>query len=164
MASKDRSEPMVVGVGADASGFILKEAIRQLLETDPRVERVTDFGVYTADDPTFYSEIGLRVAERVRAGELDRAILVCGTGIGMAISANKVPGVFATVAYDMYSVERSILSNNCQILCLGGKVISPELSRRIVDDWLGYTFDPSSRSAAKVAVIREYEHKSSTAG
>jgi ribose 5-phosphate isomerase B len=67
------------------------------------------------------------------------------------------------VAYDMYSVERSILSNNCQILCLGGKVIGPEVGRRIVDAWLGYNFDPTSRSAAKVAVIQDYERQRTSA-
>ena len=148
---------MVVGIGADASGFTLKEAILQWLNSDARVERVIDFGVHSIDDPTFYSEVGLQTAEQVRAGELHRAILVCGTGIGMMIAANKVPGVYATVAYDMYSVERSILSNNCQVLCLGGKVVGPEVGRRIVDAWLNYSFDPTSRSAAKVAIIQEYE-------
>jgi len=148
---------LVVGIGADQSGYALKEDIRTLLNGDPRVGEVCDFGVSTVEDPLPYPEIGLAVAERVGAGELDRAILICGTGIGMAISANKVKGVRATVAYDRYSVERSVLSNDCQVLCLGGLVIMPEVARRVVTDWLGYDFDPSSPSAAKIDLIRQYE-------
>ena len=91
------------------------------------------------------------------AGELDRAVLVCGTGIGMAISANKVAGVRATVAYDTYSVERSVLSNNCQVLALGARVIAAPLARKIVWQWLSLSFDETSPSSAKLAVLTEYE-------
>jgi len=75
----------------------------------------------------------------------------------MAISANKVPGVRATVAHDSYSVERSVLSNNCQILTFGARVIGPELAKKLVDEWLSVEFDPSSASAGKIAVISDYE-------
>ena len=87
----------------------------------------------------------------------DRGLLICGTGIGMAITANKVPGIRATVAHDSYSVERSVLSNNCQVLTLGARVIGPELAARLVDEWLTYTFDDASPSAARVALIDRYE-------
>ena len=147
----------MIGVGSDDAGFELKEHVRAVLENDPRVRELRDFGVHSIEDPAPYPAIGLAVAERVRAGELERAILICGTGIGMAISANKVTGVRATVAYDQYSVERSILSNDCQVLCLGAKVVTAELAARIVTAWLGYRFDPLSASAAKIDVIRDYE-------
>ena len=75
----------------------------------------------------------------------------------MAISANKVPGVRATVAHDSYSVERSVLSNNCQVLALGARVIGPELALKLVREWLTYEFDETSPSAQKVAVISEFE-------
>jgi ribose 5-phosphate isomerase B len=88
-------------------------------------------------------------------------VLFGGTGLGEAISANKVRGIRAVVAVDPFSVERSILSNNCQILALGERVVAPELAGRIVDDWLGYTFDPSSASAAKVQVLTDYEERGS---
>ena len=88
---------------------------------------------------------------------MDRAVLVCGTGIGVAIAANKVPGVRATVAHDSFSVERSILSNDCQVLTLGQRVIGLQLARRLVREWLGYTFDPTTPSNDKVAVITAYE-------
>ncbi|GAA2459257.1 D-erythrulose 4-phosphate isomerase DerI2 [Actinomadura vinacea] len=148
---------MIIGVGADEYGFALKERLRELLEADGRVAEVRDFGVREGTDHDPYPNVGLRVAEAVAAGDLDRAVLVCGTGIGMAITANKVPGVRATVAYDPYSVERSVLSNDCQVLALGAWVIGAEVARRIVADWLGYRFDPASASARKIAVITDYE-------
>ncbi len=154
------SKRYVVAVGADNAGAELKNNLKRQLEADPRVE-VRDFGVPDAADATAYPHVGLEVAEAVARGEARRGLLVCGTGIGMAISANKVPGVRATVAHDSYSVERSVLSNDCQILTLGARVIGPELARRLVDEWLGYEFDPGSASAAKVAVISEYEERGS---
>jgi ribose 5-phosphate isomerase B len=93
----------------------------------------------------------------VAKGDADRALLICGTGIGMAISANKVPGVRATTAHDIYSLERSVLSNNCQVLALGGRVIAPELAWSLVDRWLDLNFDDKSPSAAKVQIINNYE-------
>jgi ribose 5-phosphate isomerase B len=147
---------IVVAMGADDAGVGLKNVLRKQLEGNPRVD-VVDFGVPDVTDPTAYPHVGLRVAEAVARGEAQRGLLVCGTGIGMAISANKVPGIRATVAHDSYSVERSVLSNNCQILTLGARVIGPELAKKLVAEWLTYEFDESSASAEKVAVIDQYE-------
>jgi ribose 5-phosphate isomerase B len=83
--------------------------------------------------------------------------LLCGTGIGVAIAANKVPGIRATVAHDSFSVERSVLSNNCQILTLGQRVIGLQLARRLAKEWLDYVFDPNSPSGPKVTEISDYE-------
>ena len=91
------------------------------------------------------------------AGEADRALLVCGTGLGVAISANKVPGVRAVTAHDSYSVERSVLSNDAQVLCFGQRVVGLGLARRLASEWLDYHFDQNSRSAAKVQVLTSYE-------
>jgi ribose 5-phosphate isomerase B len=157
----------VLAIGADNAGAELKNYLKEKLEADPRVE-VRDFGVPDAGDATAYPHVGLDVAEAVAGGAARRGLLVCGTGIGMAIAANKVPGVRATVAHDSYSVERSVLSNDCQILTLGARVIGPELARRLVDEWLSYEFDRSSASAEKVAVISDYEttgqHRAEPAG
>ena len=120
-----------VALGCDYAGYAYKERIKRDLESDPRVLEIIDIGV-EPDDTTPYSSIGLAAAEKVAAGQVDRAILICGTGIGMAISANKVPGIRATTAHDCYSCERSILSNNCQILALGERVIGVEVARRLV--------------------------------
>jgi ribose 5-phosphate isomerase B len=148
-----------VVVGSDDAGYEYKQAIVDDLKQDPRVAEVIDIGVHAdALQERSYPHIGLAAAQKVAAGEADRAVLVCGTGIGMAISANKVPGIRATVAHDSFSVERSILSNDCQVLTLGQRVIGIHLARRLVKEWLGYTFDRSSPSNDKVAVISDYEH------
>lgn len=152
-----------VAIGADSAGAELKNALKQLLEADSRVE-VIDFGVPDASDDTAYPHVGLHVAEAVARGDARRGLLVCGTGIGMAITANKVPGIRATVAHDSYSVERSVLSNNCQVLTLGARVVGLELAKRLVAEWLGYEFDPDSASAEKVAVISDYEERLSVDG
>lgn len=145
-------------VAADIAGFDYKEAIKKDLEADPRVASVVDVGVY-ADGLTAseYPTVAIAAAERIRNGEADRGILICGTGIGVAIAANKVPGIRATVAHDSYSVERSILSNDCQILTMGQRVVGLELARRLAKEWLGYAFDTSSPSNDKVKLIKDYE-------
>ena len=149
----------VMAVGSDDAGVHLKDYIKERLREDPRVSEVHDFGVADESDKTEYPIICIKVAEAVARGEIDRAVLFGGTGLGEAISANKVGGIRAAVAVDPYSIERSILSNNCQILCLGERVIAPELASRVVGQWLGYEFDPSSPSAHKVSLITEYEDR-----
>ncbi|MBA3947539.1 MAG: RpiB/LacA/LacB family sugar-phosphate isomerase [Herpetosiphonaceae bacterium] len=144
----------ILALGADAAGTALKNTLRDRLQNDSRVT-VRDFG--DVGPEVDYPHVGIAVAEAIARGEVDRAVLICGTGIGMAISANKVPGVRATVAHDSYSVERSILSNNCQVLTLGARVIGVELASRLVHEWLGYEFDPGSASAPKVDAISAYE-------
>jgi ribose 5-phosphate isomerase B len=149
---------MRIAVAADNAGVALKDALAAMLRDDDRVAEVTDFGVPDAADDRAYPLLGLTAARAVADGDADRAVLVCGTGIGMQISANKVEGIRATVAHDSYSAERSILSNDCQVLCLGGRVIGPELAKKIVGEWLGYEFDPTSASAAKLDHIAAFEH------
>lgn len=145
-------------VGSDSAGFDYKDAILADMQADDRVESVTDLGVYPADlEGCSYPSVAIAAGTKIIAGEADRAILFCGTGIGVAIAANKVAGIRATVAHDSFSVERSILSNDCQILTLGQRVIGLQLARRLAKEWLGYAFDPSSPSQAKVAEIIDYE-------
>src|SRR5260221_5446801 len=105
-------KPLTIAVGADNAGYPLKERLKSALLSDDRVAAVIDLGVDSAADDLPYPHIGIKAAETVRAGRADRALLSCGTGIGVAISANKVPGVRATVAHDSYSVERSVPSTN----------------------------------------------------
>ena len=145
-------------VGSDSAGFDYKDAILADMKSDDRVESVEDLGVYAGKlEDGSYPSVAIAAGTKISAGEADRAILVCGTGIGVAIAANKVPGIRATVAHDFFSVERSILSNDCQVLTLGQRVIGLQLARRLAKEWLGYVFDPSSPSNAKVAEIIEYE-------
>ena len=150
---------MRVVVAADSAGVDLKDVLAEQLRGDGRVAEVTDLGVPDDGDDRAYPLLGLAAAEEVAAGRADRAVLVCGTGIGMAISANKVEGVRATVAHDSYSAERSVKSNDCQVLCMGGRVVGPELAKKIVGEWVGHEFDPGSASATKVAHITEYEQQ-----
>jgi len=152
----------VIAVGADGLGRALKDLLADELRRDPRVRDIRDLGVHATDDPTAYPSVGLAVAEAVARGEADRALLVCGTGIGMAISANKVPGVRAAVAHDPYSLERSVLSNDCQVLCMGANIVAPTLAKTLIARWLDYVFDPASASASKVAIISSFESDSRT--
>lgn len=151
------SGPWRIAVGADEAGLALKDSLADLLRADPRVATVTDFGVTEATDTRPYSEVGLAVGQAVADGSVDRALMVCGTGIGVAVAANKVRGVRATVAHDSYSLQRSVLSNNCQVVTMGARVIGPELAKLLVREWLALEFDESSPSADKVAVISRYE-------
>jgi ribose 5-phosphate isomerase B len=146
-----------IAVGGDDAGLDLKNTLADALREDERVKLVEDFGIADTDDQRTYPDVGLAVAEGVAEGRFDRALLVCGTGIGMAISANKVTGVRATVAHDAYSVQRSVLSNDCQVLTMGARVVGSELAKLLVDVWLDLQFDPESNSARKVAVISDYE-------
>lgn len=149
-------EALRVVIGCDDAGLDYKEVLRADLEADERVASVTDVGV-GRDEHTPYPYVGAAAARLVAAGEADRALLVCGTGLGVAISANKVPGVRAVTAHDSFSVERAVLSNDAQVLCFGQRVVGIELARRLLREWLGYRFDPASASAPKVAAIGEVE-------
>ena len=143
-------------IGSDDAGYDYKELLKKDLLASDLVESVTDVGV-NADGHTAYPTIGVAVGETIAAGEADRGLLVCGTGMGVAMAANKVPGIRASVAHDSFSVERLVLSNNAQVLALGQRVIGPELARRLVREWLTHRFDETSASAEKVAVLSEYE-------
>ena len=148
-------------VGADSAGFDYKEALKVVLENSDLVAEVIDVGV-DADGDTDYPHIAVEAARMVAAGKADRALLVCGTGLGVAIAANKVPGIRAATAHDSYSVERLVLSNNAQVLTFGQRVIGLELAKRLALEWLTYTFDESSASAQKVAAICSYEEPSAS--
>jgi ribose 5-phosphate isomerase B len=143
-------------VGSDDAGFDYKEALKKDLEASDLVASVIDVGV-DVDGHTPYPTVAIEAAELVASGRADRALLICGTGLGVAISANKVVGVRAVTAHDSYSVERSVLSNNAQVLTMGQRVIGLELARRLAREWLTYRFDESSASADKVQVLTDYE-------
>jgi ribose 5-phosphate isomerase B len=152
--------PLRVVVGSDDAGYDYKEILKADFEADERVSAVHDVGV-GADEGTAYPNIAVAAAEMVAAGKADRALLVCGTGLGVAISANKVAGIRAVTAHDSYSVERAILSNDAQVLCVGQRVIGQELARKLAKEWLGHEFDPASASAQKVQAITSYEQSGS---
>ncbi|MDR1294789.1 MAG: ribose-5-phosphate isomerase [Bifidobacteriaceae bacterium] len=146
--------PLSIAIGCDDAGTDYKAALGAHLAA--RGHKVVDVGVAPGAH-TPYPDIAAAAARGVAAGTADRALLICGTGLGMAIAANKVLGVRAVTAHDVYSVERSILSNNAQVLCLGARSVGLELARRLLDAWLAVRFDPASPSAAKVARIAALE-------
>ena len=149
-------EQLRIVIGADDAGFDYKEILKKDLENNPGVASVVDVGV-DADGHTPYPRVAIEAAQQVANGDADRALLICGTGLGVAIAANKVPGIRAVTAHDSFSVERGVLSNNAQVLTMGQRVVGIELARRLVREWLTYRFDTASASADKVAVIDEFE-------
>ncbi|MFG2538555.1 ribose-5-phosphate isomerase [Streptomyces sp. NPDC048511] len=156
--SQKPSQKLRVVVGSDDAGHAYKEALKQDLEASGLVAAVTDVGV-DADGHTAYPKVAIAAAEMVARGEADRALLVCGTGLGVAIAANKVKGIRAVTAHDSFSVERAVLSNNAQVLTFGQRVVGLELARRLAAEWLTYRFDEASASAAKVALMDDYENQ-----
>lgn len=148
-------------VGADSAGLTYKEALRAQLEADSRVDEVIDVGIGEGEDVD-YPHVGVAAARKIAAGEADRGLLVCGTGIGMAMAASTVPGIRASVAHDVYSIERLVKSNNSQVLTLGQRVIGLELARVLVSHWLDQHFDADSPSAPKVAALEHYQASAGT--
>jgi ribose 5-phosphate isomerase B len=144
-----------IAVGSDDAGFHLKEEVKRYLEAEGHA--VTDYGC-ESPDPVDYPDVALLVAKAVARGDHDRAILVCGTGIGMAITANKVPGVYASVAHDAYSAAKARTSNNTQVLALGARVVAPELATTLVGIWLKSEFGGGA-SARKVGKIERAEQE-----
>jgi ribose 5-phosphate isomerase B len=142
-----------VAIGCDPNATELKEIIKKHL---------TDLGYewedYGSDDP-IYANVAIRVAEAVASGKHDRGILLCGTGIGMSIAANKVHGAYAALCSDAYSTERSRKSNNANIMTLGAQVIGPELAKTLVTIWMNSEYTPGGRSEPKIQRIYEYEKK-----
>ncbi|MGN6773713.1 D-erythrulose-4-phosphate isomerase [Rhizobium sp.] len=147
---------MKVAVAGDSAGEGLAKVLADYLKDRFDVFEVsrTDSGL---DD--FYADLSERVANGVLDGTYDKAILVCGTGIGVCISANKVPGIRAALTHDSYSAERAALSNNAQIITMGARVIGPELAKSIVDSFLAQKFDEKGRSAGNVAAIDKVDMK-----
>ena len=144
---------MKIAIGCDEAAYKLKVEIIHFLE-EKGIE-VNDFGA-AEGDVVLYPDVAYTVADAVAAGKYERAILVCGTGIGMSICANKVPGVRAAVCHDPFSAERARKSNNAQIMCMGERVIGPELAKYLVNIWLACDF-AGGGSAAKVDRINELE-------
>ena len=139
---------MSIAIGSDEAGYALKETLAAYVRSLGR--EVHDYGCYSVD-AVDYPDVAERVALSVAAGRHDRGILVCGTGIGMAITANKVPGIRAAQAHDTYSAERARLSNDAQIVTLGARVVGPELAKSIVRVWLEAEFaGEASPSIVKV--------------
>ena len=133
----------------------MKSEVIELLKS--KNHEVVDCGCYD-ENPVLYPEVATEVSEKVAADASSRGILICGTGIGMAMAANKVKGIRAAVCHDILSTERSILSNNAQVMCMGARIIAPFSALKLVELWMSLTFKDGS-SAPKVKAITDYEAK-----
>ena len=140
-----------IAVGADEAGAPLKDHLAKYLEEAGYEAK--DFGNGTGQD---YPDVAAAVAEAVGRGDHDRALLVCGTGLGMAITANKIPGVRAATAHDPYSAERARKSNDAQVLTMGARVIAPQAAEKVLDHWLASEFEGGG-SAPKVEKMKEVD-------
>ncbi|QFY63999.1 RpiB/LacA/LacB family sugar-phosphate isomerase (plasmid) [Rhizobium grahamii] len=147
---------MKLAIAGDSAGEGLAKVLADHLKDRFDVHEVSRTS--EGADP-FYANLSDRVASGVLDGTYDRAILVCGTGIGVCISANKVPGIRAALTHDTYSAERAALSNNAQIITMGARVIGSELAKSIADAFLTQTFDEQGRSASNVNAINELDTK-----
>ena len=148
-----------IAVGADDAAVRLKGVVVQHLKD--RGIPVRDYGIFD-EEAVLYPDIALAVAQAVSEGKHDRGILLCGTGIGVSITANKVPGIRAAVCHDVYSTERSRMSNDCQIMALGSRVIGEESAKMLIDVWLKSEFQ-AGRSTPKIERIKEIETSFRTA-
>ena len=144
---------MRIAIGAPGNGALLKDALEERLAGDGRVNDVVDL---SAPDIT-YPEVSFQVARAVAEGRADRGVLICGTGIGTAIAANKVPGVRAATAHDLITVRGSVENYDAQILCMGQNVIAAPAARALIDIWLDLRHDPTSSYGPKVGEIEAYE-------
>jgi len=147
---------MKIAVAGDSAGESLARILAEHLKTTHEVSEIS----HTENGPDdFYANLADRVASLVLHGTYDRAILVCGTGIGVCISANKVPGVRAALCHDTYSAERASLSNNAQIITMGSRVIGAELAKVIAETFLAHRFDEQGRSAGNVDAMNALDIK-----
>ena len=149
---------MKIAIAGDSGGVSLVEVLTAHLGTCSGVE-VTDLSHAPSGKSEYYASVAERVACAILAGEYDRGILCCGTGIGMSISANKVPGIRAALTHDTFSAERAAKSNNAHIITLGARVIGPELAKTIVNAWLASDFDAQGASAGNVKAIDDLDSK-----
>ncbi len=145
---------MKIAIGADHGGYSHKEAIKEHL-TSLGFE-VKDFGTFS-EDSVDYNDYALKVAESVRDHQYDRGILICGTGIGMSIMANKVEGIRAALVHDLFTAEATRLHNNTNILAMGGRVIELEKALKIVDIWVNTEFSNEERHVRRINKIDSYK-------
>lgn len=141
-------------IGSDSVGYPLKKTITDYL-TNKGI-KFDDIGVYSEKDETIYPEIAFKGCLGIKERKYQYGILICGTGIGMSITANKIPGIMAALCDNIYSAERAKGSNNANILTLGRHIVGPELAKKLVDAWLISEFQGEG-STKKVEKIREYE-------
>jgi ribose 5-phosphate isomerase B len=145
---------MKISIGCDELGIGYKNMVKEVFSK--KGHEFVDVGAFEGEKVN-YPSIAYKAVKQMTDGDCERCILICGTGIGMALTANKIKGAYAAVCHDIYSAQRSILSNNCNTMCMGALVIGPKTAEELVNIWLGLEFDPSSRSMPKVQEIYDIE-------
>lgn len=147
---------MYLAIASDHFGYPLKVVLVEHLKG--KSLEFEDLGVSSEEEVVDYPDMALKLCLGIKSGKYQYGILVCGTGIGMALAANKIPGIYAACAHDIYSAERAKKSNNSNVLTLGRHIVGPELAKMLVDAWLESDFQ-GGRSLPKVEKIREIEKK-----
>lgn len=142
----------MIGIGSDHGGFELKEIIKKHLES--RGEQYRDYGTYS-EASCDYPVYGRAVAKAVAAGDCDRGIIICGTGIGISIAANKVPGIRAALCSDCFSAQATREHNDANILALGARILGQGLALKIVDTFLDTPFSGDERHSRRISMIEE---------
>jgi ribose 5-phosphate isomerase B len=146
-----------IAIGSDRAGASLRLALTADLAGSPLVAGVVQIGDDAQHLP--YPQVAFAAAQLVAEGLADRAVLICHTGLGMAITANKVPGIRAAACHDPYSVEHAVTHNDAQVLCLGQALVTPEQAQHLVRFWLTRSFDPTGRAGEKLALITAWEQR-----
>jgi len=143
---------MKLSIAADHGGFILKKEIVKYLKAAGH--ELDDKGVFS-EESVDYPDFAIKVANDVASGKAERGILICGTGIGMSITANKVKGIRAALVYDEYTSEMSRKHNNANVLCMGGRTTTPDMAKKILDVWFSTDFerDRHQRRIDKISAL-----------
>ena len=147
---------MIVAIGADHGGYHLKNTLAGFVQN--LGHEIHDLGTHS-DDPVDYPDYARAVAEEIRAGKADRGILICGSGVGACIAANKFPGIRAALSHDTFSAHQGVEDDKANVLCLGARVVGVELAKDIVNIWLSSSFSGAERHRQRLAKVESIEKK-----
>lgn len=148
---------MRVAIGADHAGYDLKQEIAKLLAADGH--ETLDVGAHTVDADDDYPDFAIAVGERVRNGEAERGIVVCGSGVGSSVAANKLKGIRASVCHDTYSAGQGVEHDDLNVLCLGGRIVGISLAGELVRAFLGARYDGGTRFARRLNKVLDAERR-----
>ena len=151
---------MVIAVAADHAGYEVKEVVADHLRSEGY--EVLDLGVDTADVPSDYPDAAAAVAQAIRTGEAERGVLVCGSGVGVSVAANKFPGIRAAICHDTYSAHQGVEHDQMNVLVLGGRIIGAALARELVDAFMAAEFSGEERHVRRVDKVLAIEREHMT--
>jgi ribose 5-phosphate isomerase B len=149
-------KPLQYAIGGDHAGFLMKNEVFQMLKS--MAVEIVDCGTHTAESCDFpdFAEL---IATKLLKGEIDRGILVCGSGVGVSVAANKFPGIRASLCHDTYSARQGVEHDDMNVLCIGARVVGPEVAFEVVKAFLGARYSPAPRHAARMAKIADIERR-----